>query len=1080
MSTLTATQLQQQYIAYFGRPGDPAGIKYWLSSSSGVSSAREFADKIYAQDEYKTSTVGSKSVEAQVDSLYLNLFGRSADAAGLLYWTAEIEKGNLSLSNVATDLIWAASNPTSSNTAQGATDASALSNKVAAAIAYTAEVEASASAILAYQPAATSPFESGSSFASAVTYLGTITSTTAHTAAGITSTVSSMTSVSNAPASTTTTLTTSLDTLTGTQYADTFKALFDYSTTAASSSATFTTGDKITAGLGTDTLELTVSGTLDGGAVAVPAADVTGLEKWYIRNTASEVTDGTDSLSMDASLFPGVTEVWSDRSTSTFGVTNLPTSAVFGMKGNGVTTMGDTTTFDMKTATDALTLTLDGGIVADGETDIVNTGSATTATINSTGAALNTSAGTINTVDIVSLASGNNTLTSLTINATSGIAFGGGASGVQGAITGLTDDSSITITGAGDVTLETVDANVDTIDASAATGSISLVLPNNLATVTTLGSGDDDATTAANLVASSAGSVNGGAGTDKLILGTNVAHVDTTAEAAKYTNFETLSLNGTLDVSLMGTGITAVELSGATNSISKLNATQAAAITATADMGASTIALSDSSGTSDSVSVTLGNGKGAAFSTGALTVNGFETVSVTANPKSGNADLVSTIASITSDVATTVNLSSNNKGTIDFENVALTKIATIDASGMTGALTAAGNLVVGSTLTGSPKGDTVALGTVGSTYNGGAGADTYTGTALTALESSSVFNTIDGGAGTDDIAITDSSIAFVDTNFSKMSNMEIITATSAGLAGAVTFTTGGFFDAKFPDSVTVNITNGDGAKTKGVTTYSGSTYTGDLTLTVTSSSAGAATGESISVTTGSGVDTVTVTLPKFTGVTTSGASGSVTINTGAGADTITFTQGVASAANPQGAYTIDAGTGADTVTISRIDRAATDDSATMYVVQDGDSILGGRDKVTGFVAADGTDYSDILDFDTAIVSTATNATNGTDSGSVKSHKIAAGIFTFDDVDAYASAVTIDANNLSDVLAYLASNITTSGHTVAFAYDSNNDASADATIVFNQDTSDSIVELVGLTGVTSVAAEAVTANLIGIV
>ena len=111
MSTLTETQLQQQYIAYFGRPGDPSGITYWLSSSSGVSSAREFADKIYAQDEYKTSTVGGKSVETQVNNLYLNLFGRSADAAGLLYWTAEIEKGNLSLSNVATDLIWAASNP---------------------------------------------------------------------------------------------------------------------------------------------------------------------------------------------------------------------------------------------------------------------------------------------------------------------------------------------------------------------------------------------------------------------------------------------------------------------------------------------------------------------------------------------------------------------------------------------------------------------------------------------------------------------------------------------------------------------------------------------------------------------------------------------------------------------------------------------------------------------------------------------------------------------------------------------------------------------------------------------------------
>jgi len=1079
MSTLTAKQLQQQYIAYFGRPGDPSGITYWLSSSSGVSSAREFADKIYAQDEYKTSTVGGKSVETQVNNLYLNLFGRSADATGLLYWTEQIEAGSLSLSNVATDLIWAASNPSSGNTAQGALDASALENKVAAATAYTAEVKASAPAILAYQPATTTPFESGTAFASAVTYLGTITSSTAHTSAGITTEVASMTSVSNAPASTTTTLTTSLDTLTGTQYADTFKALFDYSSTAASSSSALSAGDKVTAGLGTDTFEVTVSGTLDAAtpAVSIPAADVTGVEKWYIRNTATEESNGTDYLTFDASLFPGVTEVWTDRSTATIDVNNLPTGAVFGVKGNGTTTMGDTLTFDMKTATDALTLTIDGGVVGGAATDITSDGSPTVATINSTGGALNTSAGTINTVDLVALSSTNETVTSLTINATTGIAFG---HTTAGAVTGMAADSGITITGAGDVTLKTVDADVDTIDASAATGAISLTLPSNLATVTTLGTGNDTVTTASNLVASSAGSVDAGAGTDKLIVGSNVGHVDTAAEAAKYSNFETLSLNGSLDVSHLGSGITAIELSGTTNSVTKLNATQAAAITTTADTGASTIALSDSSGTSDAVAITLGNAKGSAFDMTTLTVNGFETVSLTSNPKAANGDLSSSIAAITADVATTINLSSNNKGTIEITDAAVTKAATYDASGMTGALTIGGQLVAGSTLTGGPKADSVTLENVGNTFNMGAGADTLTGESITMLENSSVFNTIDGGAGTDEIVITHSGIVFVDTNFSKMSNIEVITATSANESGAVSFTTGGFFDAKFPDEVIVNITQGNGVGTKSAVTVSAATYTGDMTLSVTSSSVGHSTGESISITTGSGDDTVTLTATGFIGSTAAiNGSGSITVNTGAGADTITYTTTGIIAANVSGIYSIDAGTGADTVTISK-DTSTTDDSATMYIVEDGDSVKGSRDKVTGFVAGDTTDFCDVLDFDTAIVSSNTNATNGTDSGSIKSHKIAIGIVTFDDVDAYASAVTVDANNLSSVLTYLETNVTTQGHTVAFAYDSDNDSTADATMVFNQDTSDSVIELVGLTGVTAVAAEAVTANLLGIV
>ena len=146
MSTITTTQLQQQYIAYFGRPGDPAGIKYWLASGLNET---EFAAQIHAHDEYKTSTVGSKSTEAQVDNLYKNLFGRSADAEGLLYWTVEVEAGRKSLASLAVDLIWAASNPTSANTTQGAADAAALKAKAASAVAFTADVEADAAAIKA-------------------------------------------------------------------------------------------------------------------------------------------------------------------------------------------------------------------------------------------------------------------------------------------------------------------------------------------------------------------------------------------------------------------------------------------------------------------------------------------------------------------------------------------------------------------------------------------------------------------------------------------------------------------------------------------------------------------------------------------------------------------------------------------------------------------------------------------------------------------------------------------------------------------------------------------------------------------
>jgi len=140
MSTLTTQELQQQYIAYFGRPGDPQGIEYWLNESD-ITTAKEFALKISAQDEYAKG-IGAEPVADQVNALYVNLFGRSADADGLIYWTNQVTKGVLSLGNLAYDLIVAAGNPVEGNESQAALDASALSKKTAAAQLFTDNVKA--------------------------------------------------------------------------------------------------------------------------------------------------------------------------------------------------------------------------------------------------------------------------------------------------------------------------------------------------------------------------------------------------------------------------------------------------------------------------------------------------------------------------------------------------------------------------------------------------------------------------------------------------------------------------------------------------------------------------------------------------------------------------------------------------------------------------------------------------------------------------------------------------------------------------------------------------------------------------
>ena len=106
MANATSTQLQELYVAYFGRPADPTGLDYWLSN--GVSQSY-FASIMHAQPEFNDA-YGSNSTENQINQIYQNLFNRDADATGLTYWSNQINNDVLQLAEIATHLIWAAKN----------------------------------------------------------------------------------------------------------------------------------------------------------------------------------------------------------------------------------------------------------------------------------------------------------------------------------------------------------------------------------------------------------------------------------------------------------------------------------------------------------------------------------------------------------------------------------------------------------------------------------------------------------------------------------------------------------------------------------------------------------------------------------------------------------------------------------------------------------------------------------------------------------------------------------------------------------------------------------------------------------
>jgi hypothetical protein len=90
---ITSAQVQQLYVAYLGRAADKAGLDYWLNELNGSTTAPATltlenlrANFVNEQPEYTDAYAGLTRSET-VSKIYLQLFGHSADAAGLEYWT---------------------------------------------------------------------------------------------------------------------------------------------------------------------------------------------------------------------------------------------------------------------------------------------------------------------------------------------------------------------------------------------------------------------------------------------------------------------------------------------------------------------------------------------------------------------------------------------------------------------------------------------------------------------------------------------------------------------------------------------------------------------------------------------------------------------------------------------------------------------------------------------------------------------------------------------------------------------------------------------------------------------------------
>lgn len=136
----TASAINSLYLAFYGRPADPAGLKFWSAQLANNNGDATSIIATFAASEETQVRFASDSAAERIAEIYLQLFNRAPDAEGLAFYTKAIEQGRATLADVSVSILKGAvgGDKTLSELRQQAADA------------FTAQVEASGSAYDGY------------------------------------------------------------------------------------------------------------------------------------------------------------------------------------------------------------------------------------------------------------------------------------------------------------------------------------------------------------------------------------------------------------------------------------------------------------------------------------------------------------------------------------------------------------------------------------------------------------------------------------------------------------------------------------------------------------------------------------------------------------------------------------------------------------------------------------------------------------------------------------------------------------------------------------------------------------------
>ena len=697
------TQISNLYVSLFNRAPDTAGLSFWSAALANGANINAITQGFLTAPEGQANYPQFQSSSEFVTAFYTKVFGRAPDASGLAFWTAALNgaggaNSDAAKATVVSQIVSIVSTPLTARP-EGLTDAQYAQTVNDRAL-FANKVEVG-------------------------TYVATQTTVSVDAAKLILVDGAGTPIVTADPATV----------ITAKETANVYGPALSSAVTNGTAVVGSASADyfKITAGdLGTADGKAGFS--LDGGAgvdtLAIDgAATITDAVK-NVKNVENITFNASSTVA--AGKFVGAT-TFSNLSG------NLTLTGLTAGQGVAVSGGGKTEAAYAADAT-AASLTVSGGTTgvgngaSSGNVTFSGTG-LTSATIKSAGNAANT-VGTINlggTIGAVTIDAATN-LTAVLSNAKAGATLtinGGGAVALGALPTGFTTVNAGAATGG---LTASIGAAVTSLTGSSAADKITVTDTLTAGTTINLGAGNDLLLVDGGSIAAGS-TIDAGAGIDTLS-----SKLVTSANAAVFKNFDLLQIetDTITDASLLtGSTLTGLTLAGGDGggAVNNVAASLGLTVTGAVNGGTTTIGVKDAAtNTADTYTVTLANATaGDAAAAGTIGLAGVETVNIVSAGTVGNgsnsidiSDAALKTLKITGSQAAKVTFSTATTATSLIDGSAATGSLNIDTSNVVAATAANGGL----TVKGGSAADTLTIAQ-GATVTGGAGNDAFLLTAGT-------------------------------------------------------------------------------------------------------------------------------------------------------------------------------------------------------------------------------------------------------------------------------------------------------------------------------------------------------------